>query len=59
MSVIKSNLRDLDKLITITRESIQFLPMTEQEVKDFLSNSKLNIRLGTLDEKGLPNIHPA
>ena len=34
-------------------------PMTEQEVKDFLSNSKLNIHLGTLDEKGLPNIHPA
>jgi hypothetical protein len=59
MSDIKSNLRDFDKLITTTRESIQFLPMTEQEVKDFLSNSKLNIRLRTLDEKGLPNIHPA
>lgn len=33
-------------------------PMTEDEVKNFLSNSKLNIQLGTIDEKGDPNIHP-
>jgi hypothetical protein len=33
-------------------------PMTVQEVKDFLFTSKLNIHFGTLDENGLPNIHP-
>ncbi|MBI5133147.1 MAG: pyridoxamine 5'-phosphate oxidase family protein [Thaumarchaeota archaeon] len=34
-------------------------PMTEDEVRNFLSNSKLNIQLGTVDEKGDPNVHPA
>ena len=34
-------------------------PMTEDEVRSFLSNSKLNIQLGTVDEKGDPNVHPA
>ena len=29
------------------------------ELKDLLSNSRLDIHLGTLDEKELPNIHPA
>ena len=33
-------------------------PLTEQQVKEFLSNSKLNLQLGTIDEKGEPNIHP-
>lgn len=32
--------------------------MTEDEVRDFLSNSKLFARLGTIDEKGDPNVHP-
>ena len=35
------------------------LPLTEQEIKDFLTNSKLNVHLGTIDEKQEPNIHPA
>jgi len=35
------------------------LPLTEQELVDFLTNSKLNAHLGTLDEKQEPNIHPA
>jgi general stress protein 26 len=35
------------------------LPLTEQELIDFLTNSKLNVHLGTLDEKQEPNIHPA
>jgi uncharacterized pyridoxamine 5'-phosphate oxidase family protein len=33
-------------------------PLNEQEVKDFLANSKLNVHLGTVDEKQEPNIHP-
>src|SRR5918994_2757640 len=32
--------------------------MTEEEVIDFLSNSKLFARLGTIDEKEDPNVHP-
>ena len=32
--------------------------MTKDEVYDFLSNSKLFARLGTIDEKGDPNVHP-
>ena len=35
------------------------VPLTEQEIKDFLTNSKLNVHLGTIDEKQEPNIHPA
>lgn len=33
-------------------------PLTEQEAKEFLSKSKLNIHIATLDENGQPNIHP-
>ncbi len=33
-------------------------PLTENQIKDFLSNSKLNIHIATIDEKGQPNIHP-
>ena len=32
--------------------------LSEQEVKNFLTNNKYNIHLGTVDEKGHPNIHP-
>ena len=32
--------------------------MTEEEVIDFLSKSKLFARLGTIDEKEDPNVHP-
>ncbi|MDX1441028.1 MAG: pyridoxamine 5'-phosphate oxidase family protein [Nitrosopumilaceae archaeon] len=32
--------------------------MTESQVKNFLSNSKLNLLLGTIDSKGEPNVHP-
>lgn len=31
---------------------------TEQQALDFLSNSKLNLLLGTIDDKGDPNVHP-
>ena len=34
-------------------------PLNEQETKDFLAAGKLNIHLGTVDEKGDANIHPA
>ena len=33
-------------------------PMTEDEVRNFLSNSKKNAHIATLDEGGEPNIHP-
>jgi general stress protein 26 len=34
-------------------------PLSEQELKDFLSNRVLNVHLGTVDENGHANIHPA
>ena len=34
-------------------------PLNEQETKDFLTAGKLNVHLGTVDEKGDANIHPA
>jgi nitroimidazol reductase NimA-like FMN-containing flavoprotein (pyridoxamine 5'-phosphate oxidase superfamily) len=33
-------------------------PLTENEIINFLTKSKLNIHIGTLDNKGEPNIHP-
>jgi general stress protein 26 len=33
-------------------------PLTEDEIISFLTNSKLNIHIATLDGKGEPNIHP-
>ena len=32
--------------------------LTEQEINDFLTFSKLNINLGTIDDNGYPNVHP-
>lgn len=32
--------------------------LTEPQVKEFLSNSKLNLLLGTIDKKNEPNVHP-
>jgi nitroimidazol reductase NimA-like FMN-containing flavoprotein (pyridoxamine 5'-phosphate oxidase superfamily) len=32
--------------------------MTEEETRDFLSNTTLFARLGTIDEKTDPNVHP-
>ena len=32
--------------------------LTEQQIREFLGNSKLNLQLGTIDERGEPNIHP-
>ena len=32
--------------------------LTEDQVIDFLTKSKLNLLLGTIDEKGEPNVHP-
>jgi hemolysin-activating ACP:hemolysin acyltransferase len=32
--------------------------LTEDEVRIFLRNNKLNIHIGTIDSKGDPNIHP-
>jgi general stress protein 26 len=34
-------------------------PLSEQEIKDFLETKVLNVHLGTVDEKGDANIHPA
>jgi hypothetical protein len=33
-------------------------PLNEQETVDFLTTGKLNIHLGTIDEKDHPNVHP-
>lgn len=33
-------------------------PLTEQEIKDFLTTKVLMLHLGTVDEKGHANIHP-
>jgi hypothetical protein len=33
-------------------------PLTEGEVRNFLTNSKLNIHLETVDEKGYSNTDP-
>src|ERR671931_817810 len=35
------------------------MPLTEQETKDILTTGTLMIHLGTVDEKGHANIHPA
>lgn len=32
--------------------------LTQQQVIDFLTNSKLNLQLGTIDKNSEPNIHP-
>jgi len=32
--------------------------MSKAEIDDFLQNSKLNLQLGTVDEKGEPMVHP-
>ena len=32
--------------------------LTEKQVEEFLSKSKLNLLLGTIDPKGEPNVHP-
>jgi hypothetical protein len=32
--------------------------LSESQVMEFLITSKLNLRLGTIDDKGEPNIHP-
>ena len=32
--------------------------LTEDEIIEFLTNSKKNLNLGTIDEKGEPNVHP-
>jgi hypothetical protein len=34
-------------------------PLTEKEIKNFLESKVLNVHLGTVDEKGDANIHPA
>jgi uncharacterized pyridoxamine 5'-phosphate oxidase family protein len=33
--------------------------LNEQEIRDFLTESVLNIHLGTIDNRGDPNVHPA
>ncbi|HEX2406241.1 MAG TPA: pyridoxamine 5'-phosphate oxidase family protein [Nitrososphaeraceae archaeon] len=46
-------------MIRIINASPEFgKSLTEQEVNDFLTYSKLNVHLGTIDDKRYPNIHP-
>jgi hypothetical protein len=47
-------------LLKIVNASPAFgAPLDEQETKDFLISGKLNIHLGTVDENGDANVHPA
>lgn len=32
--------------------------LSEMQVREFLGKSRLNLQLGTIDERGEPNIHP-
>ena len=34
-------------------------PLSENEIRNFLTDTKLNIHIATIDDKGHPNIHPA
>ena len=45
------------KILDGSRESGKSL--SEQDVKDFLTTKVLNVHLGTVDEYGNANIHPA
>jgi predicted pyridoxine 5'-phosphate oxidase superfamily flavin-nucleotide-binding protein len=33
-------------------------PLTEQQIREFLERSKLNLQLGTVDDKGEPTFIP-
>ena len=39
-------------------ETANGVGMSESEARNFLSNSKLNLQLGTTEETGFPSIHP-
>jgi hypothetical protein len=46
-------------MIKIINASPEFgKPLTEQEINEFLTHSKLNIHLGTIDNNNYPNVHP-
>ncbi len=46
-------------MLKILNSSPEFgAPLTEQEIKDFLTTKVLTLHLGTVDEKGHANIHP-
>ena len=46
-------------MIRIINASPEFgKSLTEQEINDFLTYSKLNVHLGTIDDKLYPNIYP-
>ena len=34
-------------------------PLSEQGIKDFLMTKGLNVHIGTVDDSGYANIHPA
>ena len=46
-------------MIKIINASPEFgKALTEQEINEFLTSSKLNVHLGTIDDNYYPNIHP-
>ena len=46
-------------MIKIINASPEFgKPLTEQEINKFLTHSKLNVHLGTIDDNNYPNVHP-
>jgi hypothetical protein len=53
------DVRSLHYIMRILNANPGFVtPLTEDEIRNFLGNSKLNIHIGTIDSKGDPNIHP-
>jgi predicted pyridoxine 5'-phosphate oxidase superfamily flavin-nucleotide-binding protein len=48
------------KVISAHKDGSAYPSMTEEDVKNFLtnSNSRLLIHMGTVDEKGEPNVFP-
>jgi general stress protein 26 len=56
---IKCSLTIIDNMRIFNASPRFGTQLTEDEIRNFLSNSKLNIYIGTIDNQADPNIHPA
>jgi len=46
-------------MIKIINASPEFgKALTEQQINEFLTSSKLNVHIGTIDDNNYPNVHP-
>src|SRR5262249_20136825 len=55
---IKCSLTIIDNMRIFNASPRFGTQLTEDEIRNFLSNSKLNIYIGTIDNQADPNIHP-